>query len=91
MYVLTTSNWSIPNITLTLPAELIRLSDAFKNYYASKHNSRKLTFSHYHSNAILTANYRKEPKEGEEIGKPRAHELQVKFCKVSKSQNITAF
>ena len=77
VYVLTTSNWTIPQITLTLPPDLIRLSEAFKNYYASKHNSRKLTFSHYHSNAILTANYRKEPKEGETVGAPRSHELQV--------------
>lgn len=77
VYVLTTSNWTIPQITLTLPPDLIRLSEAFKNYYASKHNSRKLTFSHYHSNAILTANYRKEPKEGETLGAPRSHELQV--------------
>jgi len=77
VYVLTTSNWTIPQITLTLPPDLIRLSEAFKNYYASKHNSRKLTFSHYHSNAIVTANYRKEPKEGETLGAPRSHELQV--------------
>ena len=65
----------MPQITLDLPTDLIRLADNFKSYYSSKQNNRKLTFNHYHSSAILTANY----KANYQSGKPRSHELQVRM------------
>ena len=61
----------MPQITLDLPANFMRLAENFKTYYSSKHTSRKLTFNHFHSSAILIANYKHEN------GKPRSHELQV--------------
>lgn len=61
----------MPQITLDLPDDLIKLADNFKTYYSSKQTNRKLSFNHYHSSAILTANYKTE------AGKPRSHELQV--------------
>ena len=69
--ILTTGNWTMPQITLDLPANFMRLAENFKTYYSSKHTSRKLTFNHFHSSAILIANYKHEN------GKPRSHELQV--------------
>jgi len=66
----------MPQITLDLPTDLIRLADNFKSYYSSKQNNRKLTFNHYHSSAILTANY----KANYQSGKPRSHELQVRMA-----------
>lgn len=69
--ILTTGNWTMPQITLDLPPAFIRLADNFKTYYSSKHTSRKLTFNHWHSSAQVIANYKHEN------GKPRHHELQV--------------
>ena len=67
----------MPQITLDLPANFMRLAENFKTYYSSKHTSRKLTFNHFHSSAILIANYKHEN------GKPRSHELQVHYLQTA--------
>lgn len=72
--VLTTGNWVIQPLLLTLPDDLVKLQEDFKAFYFQKHNQRKLTFQHYNSSLLVIANYKKSN------GNPRKHELQVSLA-----------
>ncbi|KAJ3080356.1 Cullin-4, partial [Rhizoclosmatium hyalinum] len=66
MYVnfLTSGMWpTYPPAPLTIPAELERCQNVFKDFYMSKHSGRRLTWQNQLGHCVLTGYFKKAKKE----------------------------
>lgn len=62
--VLTTGFWpSYPRIEVTLPEQLTRYQEIFRNFYLSKHSGRRLMWQHSLGHCLLRARFAKGMKE----------------------------